>query len=272
MPRIRVGCTWWGYDDWRGPFYPSGCPAGEYLERYARVFDLTEVDSSFYRAPPASITQRWVDVTPPAFTFAMKLPQELTHRATGERAGSILQRFLAGIAPLVRSGRLGPLVAQFPPSFHRDRGLDRLTAILDAVPRELRLAVEFRHASWFGSETIGELEARGAALVWSVLPGARAPPVLTSDFGYVRFVGDRSLTRFDAIQRDGREEMRRMRRLLEEAGRTPREIFVLLNNHYMGFGPGTAVAAQEVFELPTADLLAARRSVGQASLLGFGEP
>ena len=271
MPRTRVGCTGWGYDDWRGPFYPADCPAGEYLERYARVFDLTEVDSSFYRAPPAAMTQRWASATPTGFTFSMKMPQELTHRPKEESVASVVDRFLAGVAPLRRAGKLGPLVAQFPPSFRRDTGTGRLTELLDAVPADLPLAVELRHASWFVPETYRTLERRSAALVWAVLPGARAPPLLTADFAYVRFVGDRALTRFDAIQRDGREEMVRMRRLLEEAGRTPREIFVLLNNHYMGFGPGTAALAQEVLGLPVADLGAARRLPGQATLARFGD-
>lgn len=265
-----MGCTGWGYDDWKGPFYPSDCPPSEYLGRYARVFDLTEVDSSFYRAPPAPMTERWVRSTPPGFTFAMKLPRELTHRPGEESLESTVDRFLAGIAPLRRARRLGPLVAQFPPSFRREKGLERFARLLAAIPSDLPLAVELRNDSWFVPATFHELESRPAALVWSVVPGARAPPVLTADFAYVRFVGDRALTRFDSIQRDGREEMLRMRRQLEEAGRTAREIFVLLNNHYMGFGPGTAVVAQEVLGLPTSDLTAARRTAGQATLGAFG--
>jgi uncharacterized protein YecE (DUF72 family) len=266
---VKVGCMGWGYDDWRGPFYPAGCPPGDYLKHYSRVFDLTEVDSSFYRAPPAPMTQRWVEMTPPRFTFSLKLPQELTHKPGEESVASIVDRFLAGIAPIRGAKKLGPLVAQFPPSFRRSKGLERLSEILASIPREYPLAVELRHASWFVPETFALLEERRAVLVWSVVPGARAPPVVTGDFVYVRFVGDRALTQFDRVQRDGREEMQAMRERLKNQGVSGREIFVLLNNHYMGFGPGTALAWQEVAGVPLADLGAAQREPGQATLRTF---
>ncbi|MCI4317654.1 MAG: DUF72 domain-containing protein, partial [Thermoplasmata archaeon] len=221
---------------------------------------------------PASMTQRWVDSTPASFTFSMKLPQELTHKPTDEPVPAIVDRFLSGVAPIRRAGRLGPLVAQFPPSFRKEKGWARFESILQAIRPEYRLAVELRHASWFVPETLARLQERGAALVWSVVPGARAPTVITGDFVYVRFVGDRALTQFDHLQRDGRAEMEAMRDRLRREGMTEREIFVLLNNHYMGFAPGTVRELQDVFGLPLADLGAARRDRGQATLGSFDRP
>jgi uncharacterized protein YecE (DUF72 family) len=269
VPRYRVGCTGWGYDDWAGPFYPSGSPPAEYLSRYARVFDTTEVDSSFYRAPSPFLARRWAGKTPEGFVFAVKVPQEVTHRAREPFDAEALSKFLTGIEPLKAAGRLGPLVAQFPPSFRQPTGASRLQEIMDGIPTSYRLAVELRHASWWESETLGRLEQRGAALVWSVYPGVHPPHRVTADFLYARFVGDRALTQFNRIQRDGRPAMAEMKRRFEDEGRSARDVFVLLNNHFMGFGPGTAQVMQEVLGVPKADLSAAARDPGQQDLRKF---
>ncbi len=265
MVRYWVGCSGWSYDDWRGGFYPADAAAGEYLARYARVFDVTEVDSSFYRPPTPFLVRRWAEQTPAGFRFALKIPRDVTHRPSPE-SPEILRRFLESLRPLADVGKLGPLVAQFPPSFHRDTGLGRLTAILEGVPRPFPLAVELRHRSWWSTETLRLLEARGAALVWSVYPGVTPPFAATADFLYARFVGDRALEKFDRIQRDRRGEMEAMARHFREEGASALEIYALVNNHFMGFGPGSAQILREVLGLPPVDLTAAQRAAGQAVL------
>ncbi|HTT34293.1 MAG TPA: DUF72 domain-containing protein [Thermoplasmata archaeon] len=265
MPRFWVGCSGWSYDDWRGPFYPEHAAAGEYLARYARVFDCVEVDSSFYRPPTPFLVRRWAGVTPEGFRFSLKVPRDVTHTPTAE-SPRILEAFLESLRPLADAGKLGPLVAQFPASFVRGSGHARLTALLSAVPDRFRLAVELRHRSWWTSETVDELRARGAALVWSVYPGVAPPHVTTADFLYARFVGDRALTTFDRIQRDRRTEIEAMARHFREEGRSALEVYALVNNHFMGFGPGTAQIVREVLGLPAADLTLASRDPGQSVL------
>ena len=51
MQRVRIGCSGWSYDDWRGGLYPEGLPQRRWLERYAEVFDTVEVNATFYRLP-----------------------------------------------------------------------------------------------------------------------------------------------------------------------------------------------------------------------------
>lgn len=266
MTRFRVGCTGWSYEDWRGVFYPPGTAPGEFLACYARVFDLAEVDSSFYRPPTPFLARRWASVTPPGFTFALKVPKEITHDADGPPLGEAVGKFLDGVAPLKAAGKLGPVVAQFASSFRRDRGAAKLEAILGAFPPELDLAVELRHRSWWVPETRRLLEGRRAALVWTVYPGVEPPYWVPGDFLYARFVGDRALTKFDRLQRDGRPAMEAMRAHLEAEGGSARDAFLVVNNHFMGFGPGTAELLQEVLGVPKADLGAAARSPGQRTL------
>lgn len=272
MTATRVGCTGWSYEDWVGPFYPAGTPPGEFLLRYAQVFDFAEVDSSFYRAPNTFLTTRWATVTPDAFRFSLKVPKAVSHAEAGTDIAGELQKFLQGIEPLRPSGKLGPVVAQFPASFRRPAGVAHLQSILDSVPRSLPLAVELRHRSWWVPETRQQLERHAAALVWSVVPSTRPPYWVTSDFVYARFVGDRALTQFDRIQRDERDQMELMRDHLLAEGASAKEHYLLVNNHFMGFGPGTAVVLREVLGLPPVDLEAARRLPGQHALAEFAEP
>src|SRR5215216_4760388 len=85
-PRVLVGCQGWNYDDWVTPpasarpvFYPRGTRAEHMLDVYARAFDTVEVDSTFYAAPADTTYDAWARRVPAGFTFALKLPQKITH-------------------------------------------------------------------------------------------------------------------------------------------------------------------------------------------------
>lgn len=265
-PRYTIGCTGWGYDDWKGGFYPRGTPPGEYLQRYARVFRATEVDSSYYAAPARSVVARWAATTPPGFTFSMKLPGSITHEAKLRGVDRAVEFLLEAVDPLRRASKLGPLVAQMPASFTRGRDEEALLAFLRDWPKEYRLAVELRDPSWWHDATYRALSEANAALVWNYTQYGRAPPVATADFLYARLIGDRALTKFDRVQRDHTDEMRFWRQRFENEGRHVAERIVMLNNHLMGHAPVTALRMHEVLGLPLPDLAAASRDAGQRSL------
>ena len=83
-------------------------------------------------------------------------------------------------------------------------------------------------------------------MVWSQLADIRTPPILTTDFLYIRFIGDRTIQEkdFGKIQKDRISEMKRWARYLKRAREEGRDrlnlAIVGANNHYAGFGPGTA--------------------------------
>jgi len=265
--RYWVGCSGWAYDDWVGPFYPPGTPPGDFLTRYARVFRVVEVDSSFYRPPGPFLIRRWAERTPEGFRFALKMPRDVTHESQPPTVDKVLAPFLSSLEPLRAVGKLGPVVLQFPGSFRAgSAGVARLEFLLNAIPRDYMLAVELRHRSWWTEATRSLLDARRAALVWSVVPETRPPPWVTSDFLYARFIGDRTLTKFDRIQRDGTPEIVAMKRLFEDEGRPLETVFAFANNHFMGFGPGTAAIIAETLGEPRPDLSAAGRVAGQSRL------
>ena len=83
-------------------------------------------------------------------------------------------------------------------------------------------------------------------LVWSQLADIRTPPIVTSDFVYVRLIGNRSIQEkdFGHIQIDRIKEMKKLARNFRgdsNEGNLSKVRFsiVAANNHYAGFGPGT---------------------------------
>jgi uncharacterized protein YecE (DUF72 family) len=183
---VHVGCSGWVYPHWRELFYPKEVPQRAWLGYYAEHFDTVEINNTFYRLPQASAVEGWVQNSPPGFEFAVKVSRYMTHikRLTMVEAG--MKRFREPLGELVETEKLGPLLWQFPPNFHRD--LERLTGALAALPPG-RHAFEFRHESWFTDEVYDLLRKHGVALVigdessrWISTPHVR-----TSDWTYLRF-------------------------------------------------------------------------------------
>jgi uncharacterized protein YecE (DUF72 family) len=186
---ILIGTSGWSYPSgagtWNGIFYPPrsarGFRAGDELAYYAEHFDTVEVNATFYRPPDAGLVRRWVQQTPRTFEFSVKLHQVFTHpmmhgRGAPARAETSPipapspadgEVFKAGIDPLVAAGRLGMLLVQFPPAFHRtDESVGYLDSLLESW-RGYGVAVELRHRSWSDAsgETRALLERHGATWV-----------------------------------------------------------------------------------------------------------
>ncbi len=98
-------------------------------------------------------------------------------------------------------------------------------------------------------------------MVWSQLAELRTPPIATTDFLYVRFIGDRSIDEkdFGKIQKDRVVEMKKwsskLKRVIKEQksakGTSINLAIVTANNHYAGFGPETANIFRKMVNLPS---------------------
>jgi uncharacterized protein YecE (DUF72 family) len=118
------------------------------------------------------------------------------------------------------------------------------------LDRNFRYAVEVRHPSWFQDLAYNFFTDNEICMAWSQLAHLRIPPIVTTDFLYVRFIGDRSIDEkdFGKIQKDRVLEMKRWAREIKKAetgkirGRRKDVNLAMIaaNNHYAGFGPGTA--------------------------------
>ncbi len=187
MGDLLVGTSGWHYDDWRGIVYPPDLPKPRWFEAYARLFPTVEINASFYRLPTDKAIARWRDQAPDGFSYAAKGSRFTTHnlKIGGERLPDSVGRVtgrLAGLGP-----RLGVILWQLPPNLHRDDG--RLDRFLGLLPRDVRHAVEFRHASWWSEGPAEVLARHGAAFVW--VSGLGMPDVCprTAEFTYTRFHG-----------------------------------------------------------------------------------
>jgi uncharacterized protein YecE (DUF72 family) len=234
--RVRIGCSGWNYDHWRnGVFYPPRCPPARWLASYAERFDTVELNNTFYRLPRTAAVARWVEQTPPDFVFAVKVSRYLTHVKRLRETPRHLALLLDRIAPLASSPKLGPLLWQLPPTFHRDD--DRLAEALAGLPASLRHAFEFRHASWFAQEVMALLREHGVALVIADRPEIRAFQTheLTAGFTFVRFHhGSR-----------GRDGNYSETELVEWAARIREwrrrgDVYAYFNNDRRGFAPANA--------------------------------
>jgi hypothetical protein len=89
-------------------------------------------------------------------------------------------------------------------------GLESLRNLLPLLNNRFRYAVEVRHHSWFQDLAYNFFADNDICLVWSQLAKLRTPSIVTTDFLYVRFIGDRSINEkdFGWIQKDRVLEMR----------------------------------------------------------------
>jgi hypothetical protein len=63
-------------------------------------------------------------------------------------------------------------------------------------------------------------------MVWSQLANIRTPPIVTTDFLYIRFIGDRTIQEkdFGKIQKERISEMKKWARFLKNAREEYRKI------------------------------------------------
>jgi len=182
-----IGTSGWHYPHWRGGLYPAKLPSGAWLGCYGERFATTEINNAFYRLPERSTFETWAAAVPDDFVFAVKASRYLTHvrrlREPSEPVSRLLER-TAGLGD-----KLGPILLQLPPNLPID--LDALGAVLRSFPAGSKVAVEFRHVSWFVPATRALLEAHGSACCLTDTGGRKSEPWRTADWGYLRLHGGR---------------------------------------------------------------------------------
>jgi len=225
-----IGTSGYSYDEWKGNFYPEKMPAKDMLRFYGERFPTVEINNTFYRMPKDAMLAGWAEQVPEGFRFAIKASQRITHIQRLKDCGELLAylyRVTSTLGP-----RLGPLLFQLPPNFKKD--VPRLQSFFAAMPERRRVAVEFRHASWFDDETYQALRDAGAALcVADTGEEPAAPLVATTDWGYLR------LRREEFSDAELREWARRI-------GAQPwSDAYVFLKHEEEGKGPKLAARLAE---------------------------
>jgi uncharacterized protein YecE (DUF72 family) len=237
---LYIGCSGWSYDAWLGHFYPANLDRKEFLKYYSDVFDFVEIDSSFYHPPNLFMAKRWASLTPDNFRFTAKFPRSITHEKRLAEPEKELHYFFDVMRPLRR--KLLALLLQLPPSFTAKEGLKKLEALIHNLDPDFRYAIEVRHKSWFDKQVYKLLSDNNICLAWSQLDTIQTPPELSSDFVYLRFIGDRSIDEknFGRVQKDRLKELRLWSDSVRRVKNKAKFAVVAANNHYAGFGPATA--------------------------------
>jgi uncharacterized protein YecE (DUF72 family) len=186
------------------------------------------------------MTKRWATLTPDNFRFAAKFPRSITHENRLADPEKQLRYLFDMMRPLQK--KLLALLIQLPPTLTAKEGMKKLEALVHMLDPSFRYAVEVRNKSWFDKSVYKLLSDNNICLAWSQLDTIQTPPELTSDFLYLRFIGDRSIDEkdFGKIQKNRQNELQGWSKELKTLKDKAKYAVVAANNHYAGFGPATA--------------------------------
>jgi uncharacterized protein YecE (DUF72 family) len=288
MGKIRVGtASWTDRTLLESGWYPPGATNAEQrLAYYATQFPLVEVDATYYAPPAEQTAALWAQRSPDGFVFNVKAFSLLTGHPTKPSAlykdlrpetekktiypadldpgvyDEVWARFLSALQPLVDAGKLGVLLFQFPPWFTIKRANKQYLLEVSARSSPLRIAVEFRHASWFEAgnrdETLEFLRRNHLPYVSVDMPqGHRSsiPPVLeaTADLAVVRFHGhSQKWTSTNIYEKFGylysERELKDWAPKLRQLAETTGETHVLMNNCYSDYAQRNAAQLLDLLE------------------------
>jgi uncharacterized protein YecE (DUF72 family) len=184
---LIVGTSGFAYPKWKGSFYPKALPAKQMLKHYAEHFRSVEINYTFKSLPTASMLETWKGQVPADFTFAFKAPERITHIKRLKAVDELMEQFFKAVGDM--GDRLGPTLFQLPPNFKRDAS--RLQEFLELLPMNCRVAIEFRHASWFDDEVLELLRKHQVALcIADAGDDLKVPCTATANWGYLRLRRD----------------------------------------------------------------------------------
>ena len=137
--------------------------------------------------------------------------------------------------------KISALVLQLPPSLSFDEARPRLEGLFDGLPDNFLYPIEARHESWFSDEAISFLKQNDRCLVWNEVKGVSNPMPITSNYLYVRLIGNRKIpdSDFGKISINRKNQIKNWAEKLKEIKNIPFAM-IMANNHFEGFGPATA--------------------------------
>lgn len=146
-----LGCPSWSEAAWRATLYPDDTRPGDFLARYAQMFNAVEGNTTFYARPSEQTVARWALAMPAHFRFCAKLPRDISHSDDLCQHLQACDDFRQLLAPL--GERVTPYWLQLPASFGPPR-LAELAAFIEAWG-DAPVAIEVRHPEFFAK---GEAE------------------------------------------------------------------------------------------------------------------
>ncbi len=190
IPEMYIGCAKWNRADLKG-FYPRGTK--DELVYYSSQFNAIELNATFYRIFPAEQFSTWYEKTPEGFKFFPKLNQEISHWKRLNDTLEVVENYLYNAANLKE--KLGTIFLQMHNNF-APKDFNRVVKFIESWPKQIPLAVEFRHTNWYNDSVVAEelyqlLEANNISNVIVDTAGRRdlMHMRLTNPTAFVRYVG-----------------------------------------------------------------------------------
>lgn len=182
---LQVGTSGYQYRHWRGPFYPPELRQADWFAFYCRNFGTVEINNTFYHLPEANTFEHWREAAPADFRYALKFSRYGSHLKRLKEPERSVPHFVSRARRL--GDRLGPVLVQLPGNWRPDT--TRLQGFLDALPDDIRWAMEFRDPRWYSEPVLALLERYRVAIVEHDMLDER-PPRATAGWRYLRFHGD----------------------------------------------------------------------------------
>jgi uncharacterized protein YecE (DUF72 family) len=150
---MKIGTASWSIPNEFKEHFPE---AGSHLERYSKVFNCVEINTTFYKFHRPQTFEKWASLTPRDFEFSLKLHRSFTHECD-------LKPKLSGLKNnLMEMGHLGSkwkvLLLQFPGKQAFDeKKMGRFYEGLRKYYDE-KIVIEPRNLSWLSPESKGLLK------------------------------------------------------------------------------------------------------------------
>jgi uncharacterized protein YecE (DUF72 family) len=229
--KIYIGTSGFGYKEWKGMFYPEKIPPKEMLRFYSERLKTVEINNTFYHMPTQGLLTSWAEQVPDGFVFAFKAPQIITHLKRLRNVEEETEYLFRTLSLL--DSKLGPVLFQFPKSFHVNRPL--LESFLDLIPPHSSCAFDFRSPSWHEIEILDLLHQRGCSLcLEDTDDGPTQEITSTTSWGYLRLRRS-DYTETDLAQWIGRISLQQWERA-----------FIFFKHEEEALGPQRAVRFQEL--------------------------
>ncbi len=224
MKKIKwhIGCSGFMYRDWKEVFYPADLPQRKWFEYYSTRFDTLELNVTFYKFPQLKALQKWYDISPPGFSFSLKVPRLITHYKHLKDC----ERELGDFYDTVEEGlkeKLGCILFQLPPKFSYTP--ERLQLLIDAVRPGINNVVEFRNESWWQEDVLKTLKKNKISFSGVSHPSLPDSAIFNINPAYYRFHGVPKM--FYSVYQHAT-----LKRIADELllNKSMKEVFVYFNN------------------------------------------
>ena len=247
---IYVGTSGYSYNDWIGYFYTEGIKKNQMLEEYSKHFRFTEVNSTYYSMPNRFMFHNLAVKTPEDFKFAVKLHRSMTHSRTASE--NDYRSFNDALAPLLSSGKLGCLVAQFPYSFHySEQNIDYLKKVKEGF-KDIPVCIEFRNNDWMKQEVYKQLSMNDLGFVCVDEPDIKGlvkkSAIVTSKVGNSEkwYNHKESYERYNYLYDE--QELKEWLPYINYLDNNAEVTFIAFNNHFKAQGAVNASMLQKLLE------------------------